>query len=305
MEPFGITMRRQLHENHPLHRLLKPHFKGTIFINRQALDVLIAEEGSVDKTLLAPIVQMAPVINAKIETVRFNDLFLKTNLADRGVMSDKLYYPYREDALPLWDAVNVWVASVVNEFYTDDSAVVSDKELQAFAVEISSDPIGLKGFGDDAYLADRRQPVLSTKMYLIEMLTMVIFTTSCQHSALNFAQKPYLSYVPSFPLSMQRPDLPGTGNDEATWESWRQWFPSLADCNQQWSVNQLLGSLKYTSLGEYPSEVTSGHPTLRTSLTAFQNKLKEIGEKINKREAGAKVKYLVLHPNQIPASINI
>jgi arachidonate 15-lipoxygenase len=305
MEPFGIAFKRQLHDEHPLHRLFKPHFKGTIFINRQAIKVLIAPGGAVDSSMMSPISQMAPVVNEKIRTISFNDLFLPKNLADRGVLSDKLVYPYRDYALLLWDAISVWAAAFVNEYYADDSAVLQDKELQEFANELVSEPISLKGFGDKAYLDGNTMNVVTTKAYLIKVVTMVLFTTSCQHSALNFAQKLYLSYVPSLPLSMRNPELPTTAGDGATWQEWRSWFPSLKDADNQWFTNQLLGTVKYTSLGEYPGELIKAKPALKKSLQDFQNALKEIGKQIDTRESGERVKYLVLHPNQIPASINI
>jgi arachidonate 15-lipoxygenase len=305
MEPFGIAFKRNLHAEHPIHRLLRPHFKGTILINRLGIQILIAEDSGVDRVLMSPIKQMAPVIDRRIQTVRFNDLFLRKNLTDRGVMSDKLDYPYRDYALPLWDAIYAFVTSVIDEHYVNDDAVVGDVELQAFADELISWPIGLKGFGDSEYLTGGTPTVITTKAYLIEMLTMVIFTSSCQHSALNFAQKPFLSYTPAFPLSMKQPDLPGTGADEASQESWSRWFPSLDDCSQQWSTNQFLGEVKHTSLGKYPSELTKGHSILQKSLNSFQMTLEDIGKMIDEKEANEKVPYLVLHPKQIPASINI
>jgi arachidonate 15-lipoxygenase len=288
-----------------VHRLLKPHFEGTIFINCLALSVLIDDGGLIDSLLLSPFEQMAPFVNKKIESTLFNKRFFRKDLEARSVMSPKLYYPYRDYALPLWDAVSAFVSSIINQFYTDDAAVVNDNELQAFANEIVAEPVNLKGFGDAAYLANMNGPILSTKMYLIEMLTMVIFTASCQHSALNFAQKGYMAYVPSQPMSMAQPELPGTGDNEATWKTWQQWFPSLENCNQQWLGLGVLGTVKYTSLGEYPGDLTKGSNALKKSLDDFQRKLKEICKMIHEKEKDEKVPYLMLHPDQIPASINI
>jgi arachidonate 15-lipoxygenase len=308
LEPFGIAVKRQLHRDHPLARLLEPHFLGTIFINRQAVQVLLAENGGVDKNMMSPISQMAPVLNEKLAQIPFNNHFLETNLRARGVTDTKLDFPYRDYARPLWGAIAMWVKEYVSEYYQDDEAVIADTELQAWAKEIvTHSRTSITAFGDESYLHGQSEFVISSRVYLSDALTMIIFTASCQHSALNFAQKPFLAYAPAWPLSMKRSELPPSGSDAQTTScaDWKAWLPSHKEAQVQWSINQVLGGVHYTKLGEYPANVTSGNPSLKASLQKFQDSLIEIGKMIDLREESSPIKYRVLHPDDIPASINI
>lgn len=314
MEPFGISLKRNMHHTHPIHRLLKPHFHGTILINNQALKVLIAKDGPVDKNLISPILDIAPLLGRQMDSMHFNDLFLKADLERRGVMDERLEYPYRDDAIALWDAIHKWVSSYAAEFYASDAAVVNDQELQAFASEVAGPKVGMKSFGDLEYLTGRSQTVISTRSYLVDALTMIVFTSSCQHAAMNFVQKPFLSYAPAWPLCLVQPELPANGQDSSvvSWADWKKWFPSMEQAGEQWFTNQLLGSVLYSRLGEYPSEVSKGSTGIARHLKDFQNELSTIGKRIEQRErentrenGKTGVQYFVLHPKNIPASINI
>jgi arachidonate 15-lipoxygenase len=308
IEPFAIALKRHLHGDHPLVRLLDSHIVGTMFINREAVQVLLAGNGPVDMNLMSPITQMAPVLNDKLSSIRFNDHFLEPMLEARGVANSELSFPYRDYSRLLWTAIRSWIQTYIFEFYEDDSSVVLDTELQQWAHEIvSSDVINIDAFGDDAFLSGRSKHVISTRSYLIEALTMIVFTASCQHAALNFAQKYFLAYSPAWPLALKRTELPPAGDDatKTTCAEWKSWLPTLKEALVQWSTNQLLGGVTHTRLGQYPPKVTAGKPRLQQGLADFQSSLADIGAIIEKREESACVQYLVLHPDQIPASINI
>jgi hypothetical protein len=307
VEPFAIALKRQLHVTHPVAQLLEPHIVGTMFINHEAVQTLLAQNGPVDMNLMSPISQMAPVLNKQLAGLRFNDNFLEVSLESRGVTGSKLEYPYRDDARVLWEAIHTWIESYVSEYYVDDDAVVGDSELQNWAQEIVSDAVNVDAFGDEAFLNGGGKYVISTSAYLTKALTMIVFTASCQHSALNFAQKTFLAYGPAWPLALKRGELPPAGINalKCTEADWRAWLPSHKEAMVQWSVNQLLGGVCFTRLGQYPSGLTAGKPGLQKGLAAFQQTLLEIGSAIEKREEGASLKYLFLHPSNIAASINI
>jgi arachidonate 15-lipoxygenase len=308
LEPFGIALKRQLHRDHPLARLLETHFTGTMFINKKAVSVLLAEGGGVDNNMIAPIHQMGPVLNEKLAEIPFNDQFVEGNLRSRGVTDAKLSFPYRDDARRLWTAIAAWVEAYVSEYYSDDKDVTDDTELQAWAKEIATNEVvTITKFGDEKFLNGRSELVISDRAYLIDALTMIIFTASCQHAALNFAQKPFLSYAPAWPLAMKKPELPPSRDvgRQTSCAEWKSWLPSLKETQVQWSINQLLGGLHYTRLGEYPSNVTAGKPALIACLSVFKTALTGIGNDIDLRERSSSIKYRVLHPDQIPASINI
>ncbi len=313
LEPIGIALVRNLHKSHPLFRLLRPHFQGTMFINSQALDILVAINGPVDGNLMAPIADAAPILAEKMKTLNFNNLMLRSELESRGVLdAEKLEYPYRDDALRLWDIIREWTSSVVNAFYNSDSAVEDDSELQAFASELV-DPNrgGVRGFGDTKFLNGKPgAKVISSRAYLIDILTMVIFTASCQHAAVNFPQKEFLSYAPAWPLSCRAPTLPvpsRNGEDGgATVSEWRTWFPPMIHAERQFSVNQLLGSVNFTRLGHgYSRTLYKKNPVVKSGLREFKRALSQLGDEIDARVNDDDFPYTYLHPDNIPASINI
>jgi arachidonate 15-lipoxygenase len=102
------------------------------------------------------------------------------------------HYPYRDDGLLLWNAIQTFVSGYLNYFYPTDGAMVGDVELQSWAQELASDQGGkVKGMPQRI---DRVQQ-------LIEIVTTIIFTCGPQHSAVNFPQYEYMSFAANMPLA--------------------------------------------------------------------------------------------------------
>lgn len=102
-------------------------------------------------------------------------------IPSRQVTSKALAYPYRDDAVRIWDAIVNYVTEFIGEFYASDSDVLRDVTLQGWALEIVTKG-GVQDFGEPSY------PHIRTRESLIDSLAMVIFTASAQHAAVNFPQ---------------------------------------------------------------------------------------------------------------------
>lgn len=50
LEPFVIATHRQLSVLHPIHKLLAPHYKDTMFINAFARQTLVNADGLLEQT---------------------------------------------------------------------------------------------------------------------------------------------------------------------------------------------------------------------------------------------------------------
>src|SRR6185295_4867594 len=139
IEPFVIATHNQLSRTHPLFQLLTPHFEGTLAINEGALS-LLASRGLVDMLLASSIEQsrVFAVKAAQSYQLNLNTSMLPQTLAQRGVddASRLPDYPYRDDALLVWGAINQWVENYVNHYYTSDAAVQADTELQNWVTEL-------------------------------------------------------------------------------------------------------------------------------------------------------------------------
>ncbi|MGK7927761.1 MAG: lipoxygenase family protein [Spirulina sp.] len=299
VEPFAIATYRTLPEDNPLRMLLVPHFEGTFLINWGAQTLLIVPKGGVDE-LLAPAIDAARVVatqGAQSYLFNFNTSMLPETLARRGVSDrEKLpYYPYRDDALEIWNAIQNWAKAYLTIYYKNDEGVRNDSDLQNWVAELLSHEGGrLKNIGEDGKI--------QTLDYLIKATTMIIFTASAQHAAVNFPQSKIMSYTPAMPLAGYSPAPTSTKTEQ----SYLDLLPSLDTAQSQLNLTYLLGSVYYTQLGNYTDSEFTQNKEVEKALENFQNTLKEIEKKIEVRNRqNPDFPYEYLLPSQIPQSINI
>ncbi|MBB1267867.1 lipoxygenase family protein [Shewanella sp. SR44-3] len=297
-EAFAVATERELAQNHPVNILLTPHFEGTLFINNSAAGSLIAAGGPIESIFGAQISATQKAAALDRLSLDFYAYMLPNDLAARGV-ADKDYlsdYPYRDDAQLVWDAIATWSKHYVEVYYQNDAAVVNDYELAKWVSAVATQG-AVTGF-----------KAIESRPQLAEVLTMIIFTASAQHAAVNFPQKPLMSFAPAL-----------TG---ATWceapsaiTTQAQWIANMAPLQkslQQLSLLQILGGVYYRQLGDYQTnnfpyfdwfedkQITqSGGP-----LAQFKSSLASIETTINARNQH-RPEYNVLLPSKIPVSINI
>jgi arachidonate 15-lipoxygenase len=296
IEPFVISTLRQLASNHPLFILLVPHFEGTNAINRAAWRFLISDKGPVDKMLGGAIQATRGLAASGVQSYVFQEAMLPTALKARGVDDPRTlpHYPYRDDALLLWNAIRRWVADYVALYYQGDADVTADPELAAWGAELVANDGGrLKGIG--------REGKLSTIEELVDALTLIIYTCSVQHAAVNFPQYDLMSYAPAMPLASYRPAP--TTKQGGTAADYLAMLPPMHIAELQMELAYLLGSVYYNTLGEY----RAGHfadARVQGPLAAFQKRLAEIGTTIRQRNQTRRP-YEYLIPKKVPQSINI
>ncbi|MDJ0801084.1 MAG: lipoxygenase family protein [Calothrix sp. MO_167.B12] len=295
--PFAIATRRQLLDNHPVSLLLRPHFEGTLAINNAAQSTLIAPNGGVDQ-LLSPTIDNARVLAAVgLQSYGFNEAMLPKQLQKRGVDDTTMLpvYPYRDDALLIWDAINQWVSDYLSIYYQTDEDVQNDTYLQAWAMEAGAYDGGrVPDFGEK----DGR---IQTLDYLIDAATLIIFTASAQHAAVNFPQKTMMSYAAAVPLAGYQPASLLKG--EVSEQDYLNLLPPLEQAQRQLNLTYILGSIYYNRLGYYPDNHFQ-NPSVIAALQKFQKNLQEAETIIHQRNQ-TRPKYEYLLPSKIPQSINI
>ncbi len=294
MEPFVVTTHRQLASNHPLYILLIPHFEGTAFINYSAQKRLVNDGGPFDQLFSGTMPTNRAVVGERL-TQSFNDAMLHADLKSRGVENKKLIYPYRDDAVKIWDAIEIWVAEYLDIYYEYDEDVLLDAELQNWAKELVTKG-KVQGFGD------KNENEIKTLKYLKQVITMLIFTSSAQHSAVNFTQKAYPGFTPNMPAAGYEP-VPQDKN-----KTEQDWFNLIAPLNvadDQTDLMFTLSGVHYTVLGNY-SFLHFKDKRVSQAMKKFKTQLQSIEEKINKRNIEDKEnEYLYMLPSGIPQSINI
>lgn len=298
VEPFVIATHNQLPSTHPLFILLTPHFEGTLAINDAAQRLLIAPLGNVDTLMSGSIDQsrVYAVQGAQSYLRNVNTSALPQTLAARGVDDASLLpvYPYRDDALLLWNAINQWVSEYIKYYYASDEAVQNDAELRNWVTELVAHD---GGRADNIGEANQ----ISTAAQLIELVTLVIFTASVQHAAVNYPQDAIMSYTPAMPLAgYAAPPSSPSGASEA---DYMNILPPLEIAEVQLQVGYILGSVYYTRLGEYGSNYFT-EPDIQKHLLQFKQDLLDIEAEIIERNK-TRIPYDFLLPSRIPQSINI
>ncbi|QRK10607.1 hypothetical protein JQX13_11260 [Archangium violaceum] len=295
--PIVMATRRCIPDTHPVSTLLRPHFEGTLSINDKAQATLVAPGHEVDKSLGGTIWASRKLSAEGLLARPFNALFLPTDLEARGVTSPTLDYPYRDDALELWRAIEEWVTTYVKLYYGSDEQVRADAALQAWAAEIVSQEGGrIPGFGD---AGDGRIQSLD---YLCRALTMIVFTASAQHAAVNAPQSELLTYAPATPPASYR--AAPLSEEDANNNDYLDYFPPLEMAVLQMEFMNLLGGVIYTRLGRYEKDCFQDK-RVREPLTRFQKKLDDIEALITERNHTRYGPYPFLLPSRVPQSINI
>ncbi len=301
VEPF-IVPTYNLPNQHPLKNLLIPHLEGTVLINYGAHAFLVAPGGSVDSLLASSITADQALATTATQSYlfNFNEISFPQTLVSRNVNdSSKLpTYPYRDDGLLIWNALENWVSDYLRIYYSTDTSVAEDKDLQTWASTLVSLQGGrLQNFGDHG------QGKIQTVDYLIKAVSTLIFIASAQHAAVNFPQKELMMYTPAFPMAYFLPNPTNTQDSQ----NFIQGLPSLEQAQNQINVLYLLGSIYYTKLGQYSASAFPENRNLQVALNKFQTKLKEAEITIQERNQSTErlIPYEFLLPTKIPQSINI
>ena len=300
-EAFAMATQRQLAVAHPLSRLLAPHLEGAMFINEAAALIIMAPLTTGDVILAAPIETQQRDCGRDRLAYDFYDNMLPNDLRARGVdnTDDLPDYPYRDDALLVWNAINHWVAEYVAVYYTNDADVTGDYELKAWASELATSG-KIKGFR-----------AITTRSQLVTVVTAIIFNASAQHAAVNFPQYSIMSYAP-FSAGTGGAPAP-TAAAGQTVASWSQLLPSLLAAREQILLFHILGGVYYRPLGEYRDNAFPYLPVLLDPAVAgpggplerFRAALAGVEATIQQRNAARTRPYEHLLPSRIPSSTNI
>ncbi|WP_052956414.1 lipoxygenase family protein [Moellerella wisconsensis] len=299
MEAFALATLRKLPKDHPLHRLLITHFEATNRINHNATLALLGEHQFVDMLFAAPLENMAKAVIDIRLSYDFKAHYFPEALKQRKVddINALPSYPYRDDGLLIWHAIKDWVREYINIYYVTSTELSLDKSFQAWVKDII-DNGKVKGFTQ-----------IKTKDELIDTLTMIIFTSSAQHAAVNYSQPGWLMYAPHTIGTMAYPKP--TSVTGSTQKQWLDMLPKVYRASQKIIIYTLLGELYHGKLGEYIGLnyklVFNDHEIIKKNgpLDKFRKNLANIQKIIQERNGKRPYPYEYLIPENIPASINI
>lgn len=292
IEAVAVATHRELSSMHPLFILLEPHLEGTMFINARAAGGLIAPGGPIDAIFGGTIESTQHAAAQDRLSFDFLASLPKTSFAERGV-ENLADYPYRDDATRVWDVLHAWVGRYVRIYYANEGELRGDTELSAWVQALKSD-------GRISKLG-----VVSTRDELIDVLTMIIFTASAQHAAVNFPQGEVMTYAPFISGATWAPDPDArTGKTRADWEA--QLAP-IALALQQLTTLYTLGSVYYSTLwdAKFHYQRKFRDPKTRDALAELRRGMHRVEAEIDAANSTRAEAYEFLKPSKIPMSINI
>ncbi|XP_071766221.1 polyunsaturated fatty acid lipoxygenase ALOX15B-like isoform X2 [Centroberyx gerrardi] len=295
-EVFSVSLLRNLPMVHPLYKLLIPHTRYTLQINYLARILLIAENGVFTQFAASGGEGMFTILKRSLSSLTYSSLCIPDDIAERGLESVPNFY-YRDDGLRLWDIIHRFVEGVFGHYYKSDDEVQQDSELQRWIQDIF-----VHGFLSQACPGIPRS--FGTVTELVKFVTMVIFTGSAQHSAVNTGQYDYGGWMPNTPISLQR--APPTTKGSSSESTMLQTFPDVNTTVQGMSTMWLLSkqSSDFVALGQYPEEHFS-EEIPRKLIKDFQGELEVLSASIKVRNKSLDVPYTYMDPTEVENSVAI
>ncbi|XP_056439844.1 polyunsaturated fatty acid lipoxygenase ALOX15B-like [Gadus chalcogrammus] len=295
-EVFSVSILRNLPMVHPLYKLLVPNTRYTLQINFLARELLISDGGFFNKFTASGGEAMQMILQRANSSITYTSLCVRDDIKERGLESVPHFY-YRDDAFQIWDIINRFVQGVLGYYYKDDSDVQRDTELQTWVLEIF----------EHGFLSRPESGIpqrLNTVAELVKFVTMVIFTCSAQHGAVNNGQFDYGSWMPNTPATLQRP--PPTTKGTADESSLLETLPDVNATVHGMSIMYLLSkpSSDFVPFGHYPEEYFS-EVVPRQQMHLFKGELGLLNSKIEARNLGLKIPYTFLDPVLLENSVAI
>ncbi|XP_045734268.1 polyunsaturated fatty acid 5-lipoxygenase isoform X4 [Mirounga angustirostris] len=239
------------------------------------------------------------MVQRAMQDLTYTSLCFPEAIKARGMDSteDIPYYFYRDDGLLVWEAIKTFTAEVVGIYYKSDQVVVEDQELQDFVNDVYV--YGMRGKKTSGFPKS-----IKTREKLSEYLTVVIFTASAQHAAVNFGQYDWCSWIPNAPPTMRAP--PPTAKGVVTIEQIVDMLPdrgrSCWHLGAVWALSQFQENELF--LGMYPEEHFIEKP-VKEAMARFRKNLDTIVSVIAERNKNKKLPYYYLSPDRIPNSVAI
>eukprot|EP01063_Lacrimia_lanifica_P032041 TRINITY_DN5402_c1_g1_i1.p1 TRINITY_DN5402_c1_g1~~TRINITY_DN5402_c1_g1_i1.p1 ORF type:complete len:587 (+),score=207.21 TRINITY_DN5402_c1_g1_i1:57-1817(+) len=304
LEAIYVSMMQQVHVNHPVNQLLRPHFFFTVFMNDRGRAKLANPDGPMATAMsLGPDGVIGGLRKAAKE-FKFDDLDVPQDIARRGVGPDVLPGSlWAADARKLWNVIEKYVSLMVGDFYQTDASVAEDPEVQAWLAVVRA-PYEQSGAGIPS------APKVASRADLSAFITKVMYTATGAHAAVNNGQFATAGFVPAMPALFRLPaekirqDKPLSEADVAA---------ACPDDDISFKQIRFLYVLSSTwssdiKVGAYgPGFMKDRHDRSKASVIAagFARDLEELSKDIQARNGRVAHPYLYLDPAQVLMSVQL
>ncbi|XP_014330041.2 hydroperoxide isomerase ALOXE3-like [Xiphophorus maculatus] len=295
-EVFAVALLRQIPMMHPLYKLLMPHTRYTPMINFLARKLLISDDGVFTKFASSGGEGMFTILRKALSSMTYRSLCLPDDISDRG-LEDVPNFFYRDDGLKLWNIIYSFVKETLQYYYKSDQMVLEDQALQQWIGDIYS----------HGFLSEKNTGIpirFDTVGELVKFVTMVIFTCSAQHSAVNTGQYDFIGWMPNTPVTLKCP--PPSKKGEATEETLLDTLPSIDvtvhGMATVWLLSKVSTDAEY--LGNYPEKRFIEDVPLN-NIKVFKEQLQELSLQIEARNKQLELPYTYLDPKVVENSVSV
>ena len=213
-EVIIIAANRTFEPHHIVFQLLEPHWKTTLSLNKAAREVLVPK--IITRMTGFTAAETYAFIKDAYNRFQWTDSYVPNDLRRRGFPIEDLdkvkyhNYGYARNIARMWEILRSFVSMVLTEAYASgDSQVENDRSISIFCHEVRSHRLGqLASFPD-----------IETLDELIDFVTMCIHIASPQHTAVNYLQQYYQTFVPNKPSALYT-QLPQSLAELQDFEEW-------------------------------------------------------------------------------------
>ncbi|XP_047475115.1 allene oxide synthase-lipoxygenase protein-like isoform X3 [Penaeus chinensis] len=303
MEGVVICTHRNLSPSHPLFKLMAPHFLFLLAINTRGLEKLVSPGGWVDNCMSQGLEGIFEHMKRGFDRWSFErEGQVEKELEARGVMDKNIlpYYPYRDDAVPLYQAIKKYVSTVVRHHYDTPEKLTGDYELKWWREELvkprDQNGVGLKDIPGNA------EEGFTSVDEVVDTITSIISTCSLGHAAANFQQYEQYAFVPNYP-GILFGKIP-TEKKNYTEEDIMAMLPTKRMTLDIMVITKLLSSRGTKSLGDFEMQYLYD-PVGVNAAKEFQKDLKRLSLEMKKRNIDRQWEFEWLDPEIVPNSISV
>eukprot|EP00884_Botryococcus_braunii_P020118 jgi/Botrbrau1/6790/Bobra.0057s0024.2 len=223
LEAFIIGVHRHISALHPVYKLLMPYFRFHLAINAEARGGLISAGNVIEKcwTPGEYAMQLTAFVYDALWTFEGQDIevdlinrgMVKTGadekpVRENGKLVPRIDFPYAEDGLDIYYAIRNYFTDYLSIYYSDTGAngklkVTEDPEVTAWYAEVKE-----KGHPEKKVGWIELKDIAS----LARILTIIVWTASAHHSAVNYGQYDYSGWMPTRPSLIRKP-IPTSGEE--------------------------------------------------------------------------------------------
>ena len=204
-EAVIVAANRSFEAHHPVYKLLSPHWIKTLSLNAAARTTLVPDV--VIKLSGMTTEQLMLFMQDAYSTFDWQESYIPTDLERRGFPVAEINDPkfdncgYAKNMHVIWQILQTFVGDYLDASgFTSDAAVAQDQWIAGWCMEMTS--INPKNGKYYPGASIKNFPSIKTRKQLIDAVTMCIHIASPQHTAVNYLQEYYQTFVLNKPPAL-------------------------------------------------------------------------------------------------------